>query len=637
MSSPQLRASALYKKQDGTISLSRDPQTVLWTPVSPPGAPPSLKITVTDITSTFTSMYMLEPSNDTQTTDLQQSPATSTKVSIRVVVQPSGAAAPENHDFRFTSPTAAKAEQEAIVGALKDIISNLRAGSGPPAAMTANSPLDSIGQSAAMTFALAVSGARAVEDDQFSDVRLLADSNLQKSLLESSPELLQRFHESFNLKPATISLSQFSAEFWSSRLHILRAHAIEKSQRQGVYNVLSEIKPKDGKLQLTKEQIHLVFNQHPLVRSVYDALTPKPFSESEFWSNFFSSKLFKKLKGEKITELDADVPEMDRYLTADEDAGRTRQFVVSRIPRFIDLEGNEQNHSQRKGNLPDFTMRPNSYDKVPILRVLNNMSEQMMGNVEPADEEMFAPVGQLEEEEIRQLQDKFLQPGADDTRITLHIQDQQKFFSRERERERRPSKAVKPDIVLREIAENLYTTPTLFTEFDEEEEGQAENAAKNIMKSVKRRAEHLTKGSEGKVNLSPSVKASAVMTHNTTIEFLHYFWTVFLSGDESRAGELQNLVETLEKSLKRVDAVAAEAAKEREEILQKRHHHAEEMAQRTGKRRKIDMMGVTGGKPAVNDLLRATVRAVKYADAEYRGVFQEQMKEQMAQQNLAVG
>lgn len=580
----------------------------------------------------------MDSSNRNQTTDLQQSPATSAKVSIRIVVQPSGAAAAENHDFRFTSATAAKAEQEAIVGALKEVISNLRAGSGPPAATAANTPADRTGQSGAMTFAQAVSsGARAAEEDQFSDARLLADSNLQKSLLESSSELLQRFQESFNLKPAAISLSQFSAEFWSSRLHMLRAHVIEKSQRQGAYNVLSEIKPKDGKLQLTKEQIHLVFNQHPLVRSVYDALTPKPFSESEFWSNFFSSKLFKKLKGEKITELDADVPEMDKYLTADEDAGRTRQFVISHIPRFIDLEGNEQNHSQRKGNAPDFTLRPNSLDKVPILRVLNNMSEQMIGNVEPADEEMFAPVGQLDEEELNQLQDKFLQGVADDNRIMLQIKDQQKFFSKERERERRPSKDFHPDKVLREVDRDLQTTPELFTEFDEEEEEQSGKATKGIMKSTRRRSEHLTTGSEAKVNLPPSARSSAIMTHNTTIEFLHYFWTVFLSGDESRAGELQQLVGTLEKSLSRVAAIATEAETERNEVIQKRQHHADEMAKKTGKRRKIDMAGVTGGKQAVNDMLKATVRAVKFADAEYERVFKEQMREQMAQQNLAVG
>ena len=56
MSSPPLRASTLYKKQDGTISLSKDWQTVLWTPVAPSGSPPSLKIKVSDISSECNSL-----------------------------------------------------------------------------------------------------------------------------------------------------------------------------------------------------------------------------------------------------------------------------------------------------------------------------------------------------------------------------------------------------------------------------------------------------------------------------------------------------------------------------------------------------------------------------------------------------
>jgi len=477
-----------------------------------------------------------------------------------------------------------------------------------------------------MAIAQAVTaGARATEDDQVSNARLIADINLQKSLLESSPELRQRFNESLKAKPNTITISQFSSEFWSSRVHMLRAHAIEKSQRQGAYNVLSEIKTKDGKLNLSREQIQLIFKQHPLVMRVYNALTPHPFNETDFWSKFFASKLFKKLKGEKLTEMDADIPEMDQYLTADEDAGRTRQFVVSHIPRFIDIEGNEQNHSQRKGNAPDFTLRPNSLDKVPILRVLNNMSEQMMGNVEPADEEMFAPVGQLDEEEFRQLQDKFLQNTAEDNRIALKIKDQQRFFSGERQRERRPSKAVKPEAVLRDVDNDLRASRPLFTEFNSDEEQQARSATQNIMKTLKQRAEELTTGSQTQPNLSAASTSAALLTHNTTIEFLHYFWAVYQSGDEARAGELQSLAGALEKALERAAAVAADAEAERQDALARLRQRADEVARRTGKRRRLDTAGVVAGKDAVEDVLRATVRAVRFADAEYKRVLGEQV------------
>lgn len=566
--------------------------------------------------------------------DLQKSPATSTRVSVRIVVQPPGAAGPENHDFRFTSPTAAKAEQEAMVDALSKIISSLRAGTGPPAAKPGTgAPTDNTGQSAAMAIAQAVSaGARAAEDDQYSDARLFADVGLQRSLLNSSPELKRRFNEAHMNKPSTIMTSQFSAEFWSSRVHLLRAHAIEKSQRQGAYNVLSEIKTKDGKLNLSREQIQLIFNQHPLVRRVYNETVPKAFSESDFWSKFFVSRLFKKLKGEKITDMDASIAELDKYLTADDEPERLRQFNISHIPRFIDLEGNEQNHSQRKGNAPDYTLRPNSLEKVPILRVLNNMSEQMIGNVEPADEAAFAPVG-MSEDTFKKLEDKFLQNAADDNRIMLKIKDRQKFFSKEKDQERRPSKVLRFDNILQRIEQDLNRPRPLFINFEENDEQAANEAAKSITKRIKQRVERLSAGTEVKINLSPQVTNSATMTHNTTIEFLHYFWTVFLSGDDTRTGELQNLIDTLEKSLERINAVAEQAEGERTEGLKQIQQQEDEWFKRTAKRRKLDTSRVGGGKQTVQDLLRATVRAVKFADTEYKKALQEQM----SQYAIAVG
>ena len=49
---PTPRGSASYKKKDGTITLSKDRQDVLWIPVAPPGAAPALSLGVSSITST---------------------------------------------------------------------------------------------------------------------------------------------------------------------------------------------------------------------------------------------------------------------------------------------------------------------------------------------------------------------------------------------------------------------------------------------------------------------------------------------------------------------------------------------------------------------------------------------------------
>ena len=45
------RGSAAYKKKDGTLALSKDSQSVSWTPVAPPGSKPALTLPVSTITS----------------------------------------------------------------------------------------------------------------------------------------------------------------------------------------------------------------------------------------------------------------------------------------------------------------------------------------------------------------------------------------------------------------------------------------------------------------------------------------------------------------------------------------------------------------------------------------------------------
>jgi transcription initiation factor TFIIH subunit 1 len=60
---------------------------------------------------------------------------------------------------------------------------------------------------------------------------------------------------------------------------MLRAHAIERTQQRGPYNVLAVLKPKtqDGttKVSLSADRIRDIFEQHPLIKKVYDENVPK--------------------------------------------------------------------------------------------------------------------------------------------------------------------------------------------------------------------------------------------------------------------------------------------------------------------------------------------------------------------------
>ncbi|KAB2575378.1 putative RNA polymerase II transcription factor B subunit 1 [Lasiodiplodia theobromae] len=650
------RVSASYKKQDGVLSVSKDNRTVLWTPAAPPGAPPSLTIAVSDITN------------------LQQTPATSAKVSIKIV-------ATESYVFAFTSPTA-RDDQVAITNTLRTAIEAAKARSA--AASNAPTPApapDNTGQPSAMAIAKAVSGQtpapatsasgaeRGDDDGMYTDERLLGDVELQRSLLSKDLGTQKRFYEALKGKPESISHSQFSKQFWSTRVHLLRAHAVQLSQQHGPVNALSAIKLKirdDGTPQttLTRGQIQTIFNQHPLVRKAYNDLVP-PMGEVEFFAAFFASRLYKRLKGEKITEMDPTNPKFDKYLNDTEENEKAKALSVEQFPHFLDIEGNESNHSQRKGNAPDMTMRPSGHDKVPILRSLNRVSGHMMADVTPADVDPHAPAG-VDESTWEQLRLKDLQRSDEDNRVMLKIKDQRQFFARDNKSSAEAQFYAKqvPSDVLKTLRReldggslqvggngvNLQSVINVDDNSDSDEDAKkpapervgtkaARGAATTqILSAIKqRRAQNndystplgtfavVEFGKTG-YGLSESSINALTLTHNTTVEFLHYFWAVYGSGDADRAGELGTLVETLERSIERVKAVAEEAEKERQQMMADAKKRIEQQAARTGRRARFDERAFKGGRAAVESVMRPTVEAVKKAVNTYR----EELKKQMA-------
>lgn len=540
-----------------------------------------------------------------------------------------------------------------------------------------------------MAFAKTVSGATTRGDDDenalLAETRLLNDFALQRSLLEANPALRQRFNDSLKDKPAEISGSQFSTQFWTTRVHLLRAHAAEKGQTLGATNVLSEIKFKtvsgEGtrRLNLSKEQISTIFKQHPIVRRVYNDAVPK-LSEHDFWQGFFQSKLLKSLKGERILDIDPPNPVFDKYLDFDEEAERVKQLEEAHIPHFIDLEGNEQNHSQQQGNRPDYTMRPSTHKDVPIMRALNDMSEKMLRDVQPSDGDAHAPIG-MDEETFNQLQLQDLQRRTDDNRIMLQIKDQASFLSGDKSntngvsaeaalRARQNPKKVLT-VLNQDLKSNFKAADGIYSinleaaigvdddsDSDSDDEGDQKRqrirvgskaaraaATKQVMQLIRTRREQTSTSdyssfdaptgtfapltstaAASETGLSTQLLDQLTMTHNTTVEFLHYFWTVFLSGDPDRAGELVTLAQTLEKSIERMKAVADTAEQERELQIAQVKMEAEKKEKRYGKRVKLDTSHIRGGKAEVMKVAEPTVKAVREAVARYRSEVERQTK-----------
>lgn len=608
-------------------------------------------------------------------TDLQQTPASTPKVMLKVFAQPPGALAPETHVFNFTSPTAARAEADAIKDALSKAIQQAKAGGVVPAASGGSA------SSAAMAIASAVAAGRNVgasQDGIYDDSRLQSNAELQHSLLQSNPQLKKTFIESLRTKPNSITDSQFTSQFWSTRIHLLRAHAIEKSQTKASYNILASIKPeeKDGEIRLSisKEQVQLIFNQHAIVRRAYDENVPK-FSESEFWAKFFRSRLFKKLQGKRIQEDDAQIPALDKYLDLDAEAEPARRAMASHIPHIIDVEGNDVNHSQRKGNETDLYMRSHPTRKEPVIRLLNNMSEKMLSQVAPNDIDPALPIG-VDEETYNSLALQDLRDENDENRIILKIRDQSHLRTSEDDTispDEKRFAALDPTKSMQSLLANLATTtsPSFHLDSalnisnddgnsssssssDEEPSSQPQPqktskpqpkkhpkdknpfqaATTQILSSIRTNASHLdtlttsspafsTTASTNTFSLSPQTFDRLSLTHATTTEFLSHFWSTFLSGNPALAPQLSGLVESLNRALDRINAVAEEAEREREKVVDEMRRRVRIELERTGRKRRVDYASIGGGAEVVRGLLGPTVVAVERAVEEYASALRE--------------
>lgn len=646
------RGSAAYKKNDGTLTISKDGQSVSWTPVAPPGSKPALTLPVSSITSKAYVILQLSYMLLNSILDLQQTPATSAKVMLKIFAQTQGASASEQYVFSFTSPTTARAEADAIKDALSKAIQ---------AAKSSSSVLAQPGgASAAMTIASAVTSLPhgGNTDAWYDDSRLKSDVQLQQSLLKANPLLSKTFMESLRTKPESITSSQFTSQFWSTRIHLLRAHAIEKNQTRGGYNVLSTIKvipPEDDEtsinLNISKEQIQLIFNQHSLVKRVYDENVPR-LSEEQFWARFFQSRLFKKLKGERIPPKSGGSDQgLDKYLEYDEDEERGKRLAASHIPHIIDVEGNEENHSQRKGNQPDLTMRPTSLDNVPIIRTLNALSEKIMVYVPPNDIDPSLPIG-VDEETFNTLALRDLQGDAEENRVILNVKDQSRFFSSNKETGVSTDAALyaKQDPVqvlrllktdLAHMASNPGLESAIGVDNDSsDDESQPKKghvgskaslaaATTQILAAVSQQRTQTVDLHASAASFSTSLPSSTFglsvpvferlsLTHATTTEFLQHFWSAFLSGDADRAEEISRLVETLNRAMDRIKAVSDDADQERTKEVEKAKKQMRDHYERTQRKMKFDLDLIGGGAKVVNQLLGPTIKAIQLAGKEYK-------------------
>lgn len=640
------RGRTTYKKRDGILTLTPDRDALIWTPM-PATGPPTVSLALEKIMN------------------LQQTPDGSAKVILRVIEKPKPSAEeggpPSQFLFQFTSPTDARAEANSIRDLLSQLLAAARENDPNVPKPVGQPAANGDGASGAMSFASTVN-AKPAPPKWFDDNLLKADTELQQSLMKDNEDLTKTYTDALAQKPDSIPDAVFNAQFWSTRVSLLRAHAIELNQKKGAYNVLSTIKPRteDGqfKLSISSEQISMILQQHPLVRRIYNENVPK-LSESDFWSRFFLSKLSKKLRGERVTENDnADVI-FDRYLEADNSFSfASRITAAQKVPHIIDLEANEENQGGFKGgNRKDVEMRPRK--NIPIIKTLNSLSEKIMANVAPSDLDPSAPDGVADDARtIDELALRDLRTEAEASRIRLNVKSQNTFFSTQNEQsdEAKLFQKQVPTEVLFEVHADLETLDDDGSGgidlhkgigVDSESESDAEphtqkppaavgshaarkRAQGQILDGMrKRRSEALTTHhlvgattsttDEPPMGLPADLFQRCTLTNATTTEFLKQFWSCYLSGADtpSRADELAYHAESLRRSGARVEALAAEAEQARHQVIVARRREIKQVYERTGKKLRWQPPG--GGRDAVMALFEATSGALGRALEVYKG------------------
>lgn len=574
---------------------------------------------------------------------------------LKIFEKKPGGGDPITYLFHFNAPDA-KTEADVMRDVLSRIIGSLQNGNPnvpkPAAQPTPNGPTpapDAPGTSASMTFAAAANSLPA-SARWFDDSQLLNDISLQLEYLKTDASLNQTYMEARTTKPDSISMGAFNSQFWSTRTHLLRAFLIDKNQQKADYNVLSTIKPKtvdgDLKLNITEKQIGLIFKQHPLIMRIYNEHVPK-ISEAEFWSRFFLSKLSKKLRGERVSSTDAHDTIFDRYDPSEDLGGTLFNVSADNIPHFIDIGANEENEGGLKsGNRKDVEMRPRK--DVPILKSLNSLSAKLLANVAPADADPHAPKG-MDEATYNALVLRDLQQSEEAHRIHLQINEEQAFSSRVGEFASSNADVYAkqdPEHVLRFFRSDIeHLAPAgpggidLQAGTGIEEDSDSDNddeprkrqhvgsraartaAQSDILVGTRRHRSERYGGDlseESPMGLPASITQQCALTNTTTIEFLRQFWTAFLSGDPDRAAELQYLNEALQRSAERIQAVAEDAEKKREEIIAQKKKEIRQYFERTQKRIRWKADSVGGGKGAVLALMKGTLEALTRAKEEYR-------------------
>uniref|UniRef100_A0A060T1E9 ARAD1C24178p n=1 Tax=Blastobotrys adeninivorans TaxID=409370 RepID=A0A060T1E9_BLAAD len=548
---PDFPVPAAYKKKSGSIYTTEDERTIVWKETG--AAAPGLQFPAGSVAN------------------MRASPATSPRSLLQVILTaPPGATEEAKYQFSFATREALENAKQALQNLLqKRSEPKTNGATGATPGPEASEPAGASGAGTGTpTSSAQVPNNNAPAESKgqvdFIDMdtkSLLQNHQLQQKLLRENKELMRLFQE------AVILGSLPASDFWSTRTHLLRGYALQSCQQIGPYNVLSTIKPKTGSdnqinVSLTREKIRDIFDQYPIVLQAYNDNVPN-LSESEFWGRFFTSRLFRRLRGERVTPNDHADAILDKYLNLQEKVGAKRRAEeeLESIPQYRDIQGNEENDSQRLGNRPDITMQADksSQDYVSLIRSMNHLSQQMIQSTERQKRDVSEDLDK--ELEFADLEDK----TKEDNGIKLVLKNGQYGAlagdnsnitnQNQNANDNDYNKNIAGSI--EDMTQQVQAKMDLSMVATDENAEDITKATEQFTSLVRLRGQETIAATKGDQSWAGDLKTldQIQITHATSIEFLRHFWSHFLSGDPSQVNAISKLVASLRKSLERVDSV----------------------------------------------------------------------------------
>ncbi|SOV09698.1 related to TFB1 - subunit of RNA polymerase II transcription initiation factor TFIIH [Ustilago sp. UG-2017a] len=381
-SSSYMHAAVAFNKLAGTLSLHSD-QTVRWTPSTASSSVTPFQIKFADIAGLQTSKagaatiaLMLVLANGVQI---------SGKPKVLLVFNAAQQTAMDDREkFKNELAAAVAKNRASIDGAASNSAT-------PPtsAAAASSSPMPTTGAATPDTRAATPNRTKRPCAKDLPAPK--TDIELRISVIKSNPQL-RSLH-----KDMVISGHMSDSEFWShpQRQRLLRSERAKLEQRAGRNARLADPKPTPNeagelKLSITPELIRDLFEQFPTVARAYEENVPSKLDQAAFWSRYFQSKLYHRLRtsarsaaSEHIVQ---DDPIFDSYLEEEDDRLEPRKQFDPH-DRLLDLQATEEDHGET-GNEKDWTMRAGAERRtLPLMRRFNDHSQSLLDSALGGQEE----------------------------------------------------------------------------------------------------------------------------------------------------------------------------------------------------------------------------------------------------------